>query len=68
MEFTVNIDETNKKISNVNQALLKQGIQGGKDLTTEFPELGNTALFCVTEIHSQDNIERLAHSLKEVIQ
>jgi len=67
MEFTVNFDDTGKKISNVNKSLLERGIHAGKDLSAEFPEFGNTALYCVTEIHSQEDIDRLAHSLKEAI-
>ena len=67
MEFTVNFDGTGKKVGKINKALLEYGIQGGKNLTTEFPEFGNTALYCVTEIHSQDSIDRLAQSLREVV-
>jgi len=66
-EFTVNFDKTGKTVHNVNKALLKHGIQGGKDLTKEFPELGKSALYCVTEIHTKEDIEKLAKALKEVV-
>jgi glycine dehydrogenase subunit 1 len=66
-EFTINFDGTGKTVRNVNNALLKGGIQGGKDLTTEFPELGKTALYCVTEVHSKDQIDKLATSLKKIV-
>ena len=33
-------------------ALREHGIFGGKDLSAEFPELGQIALYCVTEIHT----------------
>jgi len=36
-------------------------------LTREFPELGNSALYCVTEVHTQDDIDRLVAALKEVV-
>jgi len=65
-EFTVNFDGTGKTVRNVNAALLKGGIQGGKDITREFPELGKTALYCVTEVHSKDQIDKLATSLKKI--
>jgi len=65
-EFTVNFGGR-KTIRNINQALIKHGIQGGKDLSKEFPELGNTALYCVTEIHTKEDIDRLAAALKEVL-
>ena len=47
--------------------LLERGIHGGKDLSNEFPELGKTALYCVTEIHSEEEIERLATVLEEIL-
>jgi len=64
-EFTVNFDATRKTVQEVNKALLKQGIQGGKDITKEFPELGNTALYCVTEIHTKEDIDKLAAALED---
>jgi glycine dehydrogenase subunit 1 len=66
-EFTVNFDGTGKAVRDVNKALLKRGIQGGKDITKEFPELGRTALYCVTEIHTEEDIEKLANALGEVV-
>jgi glycine dehydrogenase subunit 1 len=66
-EFVVNFDDTGKKVRTINRALLKHHIFGGKDISKEFPELGNSALYCVTEIHSQENIEKLARALQEVL-
>ncbi len=66
-EFVVNFKDTGKTILEVNKDLLKCGIQGGKDITKEFPELGNTALYCVTEVHSKKDIDRLVNTLEEII-
>jgi glycine dehydrogenase subunit 1 len=66
-EFVINFDETGKTVHEINKALLDYNIFGGKDLSEDFPELGNSALFCVTEVHSQEDIEKLANALKEVI-
>jgi glycine dehydrogenase subunit 1 len=67
-EFTVNFDKTRKKVRNVHQALLKRhGIQGGKDVSKELPDLGQTALYCVTEVHSKDDVDRLAVSLSDIL-
>ena len=66
-EFVVNFDETGKAVKDVNKALLNYNIFGGKDISKEFPELGNSALYCVTEIHSKEDIEKLANALKEVL-
>ena len=54
--------------ANLNKALLRHRIFGGIDLTEDFPELGNSALYCVTEIHSKKDIDTLVASLKEAIE
>ncbi|MGA9350622.1 MAG: aminomethyl-transferring glycine dehydrogenase subunit GcvPA [Anaerolineae bacterium] len=66
-EFVVNFNGTGKTVAEINKALLVREIFGGKDLTKEFPELGNSALYCVTEVHTQDDIDRLVTALKEVV-
>ncbi|MCW3975308.1 MAG: aminomethyl-transferring glycine dehydrogenase subunit GcvPA [Candidatus Bathyarchaeota archaeon] len=66
-EFIVNFEGTGKTTLEVNKALLKCGIQGGKDITKEFPELGKSALYCVTEVHSKKDIDRLVNTLEEII-
>jgi len=66
-EFVVNFDETGKNVEEINKALLQYNIFGGKDISKEFPELGNSALYCVTELHSQEDIKKLANALKEVL-
>lgn len=66
-EFVVNFDETGKSVKDINRALLKHNIFGGKDISQEFPELGNSSLYCVTEIHSREDVEKLASGLKEVL-
>lgn len=66
-EFIVNFDGTGKKVSEINKKLLDYGIFGGKDLSKEFPELGNSALYCITEIHMKSDIDRLVDALKKVL-
>ena len=66
-EFVVNFDDTGKTVSEINAALLKRRIFGGKDLSEEFPRLGQSALYCVSEIHTAKDLKKLAKSLKEVI-
>jgi glycine dehydrogenase subunit 1 len=53
-------------VSQVNKQLLKRGIFGGKDISQEFPELGNSSLVCVTETHTKDDILRFVDALKDV--
>jgi glycine dehydrogenase subunit 1 len=66
-EFVVNFDGTGKSVAEINAALLAQGIFGGKDLSQEYPKLGNSALFCITEVHSQADIDRMVAAVKEVV-
>jgi glycine dehydrogenase subunit 1 len=66
-EFVVDFNGTGKRVEEINRALLARGIFGGVDLSSEFPSLGQSALYCVSEVHTQREIDRLASSLKEVL-
>jgi glycine dehydrogenase subunit 1 len=66
-EFVVDFGGTGRSVADINRALLARGMFGGKDLTGELPELGETALYCVTEMHTQADIDRLAAELSEVL-
>nr|WP_193611849.1 aminomethyl-transferring glycine dehydrogenase subunit GcvPA [Nocardioides lijunqiniae] len=66
-EFVVNFDETGRSVDAVNEALRDVAIFGGKDLSEDFPELGQSALYCVTEIHTQSDIERLVEAIRKVV-
>lgn len=66
-EFCVNFDETGKTVAEINRGLLEHGIFGGKGLIGEFPEMGQSALYCVTEIHAKEGLDRLAYALREVL-
>ena len=65
-EFLVDFGSTGKTVAEINAALLERGIFGGKDLSVDFPELGQSALFCVTEVHTQDDLDTLARTVAEV--
>jgi glycine dehydrogenase subunit 1 len=65
-EFTVNFDGTGKKVAQIHTELLKRDVHGGK-IVNEFPELGETALYCVTEIHSRQDVDFLVDSLREIL-
>ncbi len=66
-EFVVDLNGTGKTAAQVNKQLLMRGILGGKDLSGEFPELGQCALYCLSEAHTKEDIDRLAGALKEVV-
>jgi len=58
-EFVVNFNDTGKSVEEINRALLKEGIFGGHDLSNSFPELGQCALFCITEMVTLEEIEKM---------
>ncbi|MEM9477696.1 MAG: aminomethyl-transferring glycine dehydrogenase subunit GcvPA [Pseudomonadota bacterium] len=66
-EFVVNFDDTGKTVAEINDALRAKGIFGGKDISGEDTTLGQSALYCVTEVHTATDIKRLADTLKEVL-
>ncbi len=66
-EFVVDFNQTGKTVKEINKALLEKGIFGGKDLSKEFPELGQCALYCVTEIHTKTDIDKLITALEEIV-
>jgi glycine dehydrogenase subunit 1 len=67
-EFTLNCDDTGMSIQKLNTKLLQRNIFGGKPIRDEFPELGETALLCTTELHAKADIDRLAEALAEVVE
>ena len=66
-EFVVNFDGIGKSVKAINQALLHEKIFGGIDLSDDFPELGNSALYCITEVHRKEDIDRLTEALEEIV-
>ena len=54
-------------MADINQALLGHNIFGGKDLTSDFAELGQCALYCVTEVHGQAEMDKLVFALMSVL-
>ncbi|MFX1285754.1 MAG: aminomethyl-transferring glycine dehydrogenase subunit GcvPA [Promethearchaeota archaeon] len=66
-EFIVDFSRTGKTIEKINNFLLKKGIFGGKNLSNEFTELGECALYCITEIHTKEDIDRLVQALNDYL-
>lgn len=66
-EFVVDFNGTGKSVAEIHKALLEKGIFGGKDLSADFPKLGQSALYCVTEIHTKEDIDTLAEVLREIV-
>ncbi|WP_207760785.1 aminomethyl-transferring glycine dehydrogenase subunit GcvPA [Mycolicibacterium sphagni] len=66
-EFVVDFSDTGRTVTEINAALRSADIFGGKDLSTDFPELGQSALYCVTEVHTAEDIHALVAGLKEAL-
>jgi len=67
-EFVLDFDRKIWSVSHLNQELLGRGIFGGKDLSSEFAELENCALYCVTELVSKADIDFLVENLEQLSQ
>ena len=65
-EFTVNFKE--KTLKEIEDKLISNGIQAGISLTKELPDLGETSLYCITEMHSKKDIDFLVSILKEALE
>jgi glycine dehydrogenase subunit 1 len=63
----LNFDDTGLTVDEINKELRNRNIFGGKDLSKEYPQLGQSSLYCVTEVHTEQDIENLVQNLKEII-
>jgi glycine dehydrogenase subunit 1 len=66
-EFVVDFAGTGRTVADINSGLRTRGIFGGKDLSADLPELGQAALYCVTELHTAADIAALVRALTEVV-
>ncbi len=61
-EFTVGFSTNYIEL---HKYLLEHGIHGGRYLDEFKEELGECALFCVTEVHSKEHIDKLVDTIEE---
>lgn len=55
-----------KPVDEINQALLEEGILGGYDLQSNYPEAVNQMLVCVTEMNDRKQMDRLIQVLGQI--
>jgi glycine dehydrogenase subunit 1 len=67
-EFVVSFKGAKGTLARLNKSLLGQGVHGGRSLVKDFPELGESALFCVTEVHSTESIDRLRLLIEKLLE
>ncbi len=66
-ELVVDFGGTGLRVAEINGALRRRGIFGGLDLSETFPELGQSALYCLTELHTAADVERLVAALDDLL-
>jgi len=54
-------------VTDVLTELIKHGVQGGHDLSHQYPELGQCLLICTTETKTEDDIQHYLQTLKTVL-
>lgn len=63
-EFVVEVE---KPVSEMNEALLEEGIVGGFQIDRYYPQLENQMLICATETKSKEDLDRFVRVLREVM-
>jgi len=66
-DFALNFDGTKKSVKEINDSLRAEGIFGCVDLSRTHPDLGQSGLFAVTEVHNASDIDRLAEALQNAV-
>jgi len=66
-EFVVDFGQTGQTAQQINKALLEQKIFGGFDLTNHHDGMENCALFCVTEVHTKQDIDQLVETVQSIV-
>ncbi len=66
-DFVVTLKAPELSSRRLQDRLLAKGIQCGKNLSTSFPELGESILVGVSELNSQESIDRLGSAFHEAM-
>lgn len=66
-EFIIDFNDTGLTVEEINAQLLEHKIFGGKNLSEEFPQYGQSALYCVTEVHTKEDIDKLVSALAKIV-
>ncbi len=66
-EFLINFDHGGKTVAEINHALQIRDIFAGVDVSSTYPEFGQSALYAFSEVHTKADIDTLASALKEVL-
>ncbi len=67
-EFVIDFNDTGIEYTEIHRRLLDKGVHGGLYLRKWFPEFGESALYCVTELHTKRDIDLLVSLLKNIVE
>jgi glycine dehydrogenase subunit 1 len=67
-EFVVSFKGAKGTLARLNKSMLGHGVHGGKSLVKDFPDLGESGLFCVTEVHSTESIDKLRLLIEKLLE
>lgn len=66
-EFVVDFSGTGITVGEITEQLREMGIFGGVPLGEDFPELDQALLICVTEVHTQADIDSLVEAVESIV-
>lgn len=66
-EFVVDFSDTGLEVESINSQLLERNVHGGGVLKLDFPELKESALYCVSELHTPEQLESAATLLTKLL-
>ena len=66
-DLVISFDGTGRTVAEVNRALLQRGIFGGRDVSADYPWLGQAALYGINDTTGAAEIDRLADVLAEIL-
>ncbi len=66
-EFLIDFENAGMTVENLHAKMLEYNVHGGRILKHHFPELGESALYCVSELHTQEALEEAARIMRSVL-
>ncbi len=66
-EFVVDFTDTGRGVEEINSHLLERNVHGGGMLELDFPELKESALYCISELHTQEQLKKASTLLTEFL-
>ena len=59
--------ENGVSVQSVHDGLIERDFHGGIIIKQRFPHLGESMLFCVTDIQTKDSIDQIVEAVREIV-